>query len=322
MAIRNALLSCLVFAVASLCGCGKPKVSFITIGTGGMSGVYYPTGGNIAKMVNAKRDQYGLKCSHESTGGSVFNVNALLSGDLDFGIVQSDRQYQAIRGLAEWAEKGPQKNLRAVFAIYTELVTLAAADDAGINSLADLKGKHVNIGNPGSGTRQNAIDAIEAAGINYETDLTAEQLKAAEAPGYLQDDRIDAFFYTVGHPSGAFKEATSGKRKIHFVPITGIESLLRETPYYVNATIPKKYYPAASGDADIPTFGVKATFMTTASVADDVVYAVTKEVFENLDSFKALHPAYGEVTKESMLDGLSATFHPGAVKYYREAGLL
>ncbi len=298
------------------------KTIFVTIGTGGITGVYYPTGGAIAKIVNKKRKVYGIRVTVESTGGSVFNVNAVMAGDLEFGIVQSDRQYQAWHGLAEWKDKGPQKDLRSVFSIHPESVTLVAADDAGIKTIQDLKGKRVNIGNPGSGQRQNAIDALENAGINYKTDLKAESVKAAEAPGLLQDGRIDAFFYTVGHPSGAIKEATAGKRKVHFVPITGLDKLLKKYPYYAKAVIPIKFYPNATNKEDVPTFGVKATFVTSIKVPEKVVYAITKEVFENFETFKKLHPAYEVLTKKSMLEGLTAPLHPGAIKYYKEAGLM
>ncbi|MHC4224354.1 MAG: TAXI family TRAP transporter solute-binding subunit [Planctomycetota bacterium] len=305
-------------------GCGQSgsgDVRFVTVGTGGITGVYYPTGGAIAKMVNAKRDVYGLSCSVQSTGGSVFNVNAIMAGDMEFGIVQSDRQYQAVHGLAEWKQKGPQADLRAVFSIHPETVTLVAADDAGIQTIRDLVGKRVNIGNPGSGQRQNAIDALEGAGIDREKDLRAESVRASEAPGLLQDDRIDAFFYTVGHPSGAIKEATAGVRKIHFVPITGAEALIERRPYYTLARIPVEHYPSASNEEDVETFGVKATLMTSTKIPDDVVYAICREVFENLDAFKELHPAYADLTREKMLEGLTAPIHPGAMKYYREAGL-
>ncbi len=300
----------------------QSKTIFVTIGTGGITGVYYPTGGAIAKIVNKKRDVYGIRCTVESTGGSVFNINAVIAGDLDFGICQSDRQYQAWNGLAEWKDKGPQKDLRSVFSIHPESVTLVAADDAGIKTIQDLRGKRVNIGNPGSGQRQNAIDALENAGIDWKKDIKAESAKAAEAPGLLQDGRIDAFFYTVGHPSGAIKEATAGKRKVHFVPITGLDKLLKKYPYYAKAVIPIKFYPNATNKEDVPTFGVKATFVTSAKVPDNVVYAITKEVFENFDYFKTLHPAYSILTKQSMLEGLTAPFHPGALKYYKESGLI
>ncbi len=297
------------------------KTQYVTIGTGGITGVYYPTGGAIAKIVNKKRDVYNIRCTVESTGGSVFNVNAVMAGDLEFGVVQSDRQYQAIKGEAEWSDKGPQADLRAVFSIHPESVTLVAAVDTGIKDIADLKGKRVNIGNPGSGQRQNSIDALEAVGLNYETDLNAEGVKAAEAPGLLQDGRIDAFFYTVGHPSGAIKEATAGARKVAFVSITGIDELLAKYPYYAKSKIPVELYPGAVNESDVDSFGVKATFVTSAKVPEDVVYAVTKEVFENFDEFKKLHPAYAVLTKEGMLEGLSAEIHPGAMKYYKEVGM-
>lgn len=308
-----------------LCGfspaTAQAKTTFVTIGTGGITGVYYPTGGAIARIVNKKKDEYGIRCTVESTGGSVFNVNAVMAGDLEFGVVQSDRQYQAIEGIAEWDGRA-QSKLRAVFSIHPESVTLVAAEDAGINDIADLKGKIVNIGNPGSGQRQNAIDALTAIGLDYESDLTAEGIKAAEAPGLLQDGRIDAFFYTVGHPSGAIKEATAGKRKVKIVPITGVEGLYEKFPYYAPSEIPAEFYPGAANKDDVKSFGVKATFVTSSDVPEEVVYAVTKEVFENFESFKKLHPAYKVLTKESMLQGMSAPIHPGAMKYYKEAGLM
>jgi len=319
----------LVFGLTLLAGFGPfeqnaqaAKTTFVTIGTGGITGVYYPTGGAIAKMVNKKRKEYGIRATVESTGGSVFNINAIMTGDLEFGVAQSDRQYQAVMGIEDWQDKGPQKDLRAVFSIHPETVDLIAAVDANINSLEDLKGKRVNIGNVGSGYRQNAIDALEANGINYEKDFNAESLKAAEAPGLIQDGRLDAAFYTVGHPSGYYKEATAGKRQVKFVPIENIDSLLAKYPYYAKAkTRVPELYPTAANTEDVPTFGVKATFVTSAQVPDEVVYAITKEVFDNFEEFTKLHPAYAGLTKASMLEGLSAPIHPGAMKYYKEVGL-
>ena len=297
------------------------KTTFITIGTGGVTGVYYPAGGAISRMINKKKDVYHIRATVESTAGSVFNINAVMSGDLEFGIAQSDRQYQAYNGLAEWKGK-PQKNLRAVFALHPEAVTLVAAVDSGIKKFADLKGKKVNIGNPGSGQRQNSIDALTINGIDWKKDIKAEGLKAAEAPGMLQDGRIDAFFYTVGHPSGAIKEATAGTRKVMFIAIPNVDKLCKKFPYYAPAYVPVKFYPQALNKEDVPTFGVKATFVTRADMPDDIVYAITKEIFENLDAFKKLHPAFEVLTKKNMLEGLSAPIHPGALKYYKEAGLI
>ncbi len=318
-------LSLAISAVLSL-GFTPPqaeaKTTFVTIGTGGITGVYYPTGGAISKIVNKKRKEYGIRCTVESTGGSVFNVNAVMAGDLEFGVVQSDRQYQAVNGSkdSEWDGR-PQTDLRSVFSIHPESITLCASVDSGIKSIQDLNGKNVNIGNPGSGQRQNSIDALTAVGLDLTKDLNAEGIKAAEAPGLLQDERIDAFFYTVGHPSGAIKEATAGKVKVRIVPITGIDALLDKYPYYAKAVVPIEFYPGAVNKEDVTTFGVKATFVTSAKVSDDVVYAVTKEVFDNFEDFKKLHPAYKVLTKKNMLEGLSAKIHPGAMRYYKEAGL-
>ena len=125
----------------------KSKTTFVVVGTGGITGVYYPTGGAIARIVNRKKDTYGIRCTVEATAGSVFNVNAIMAGDLQFGVVQSDRQYQAINGLAEWKDKGPQEDLRAMFSIHPESITLVAAVDANIHAISNLKGKRVNIGN-------------------------------------------------------------------------------------------------------------------------------------------------------------------------------
>ena len=300
----------------------EAKTTFVTIGTGGITGVYYPTGGAIANMVNAKKDQYGIRATVEATGGSVFNINGVLGGDLEFGIAQSDRQFQAYNGQSEWKDKGPQKDLRSVFSIYPEQITLLAAVDAKINTVADLKGKRVNLGDPGSGNRQNAIDVLEAAGLHYEKDLKAESIKASEAAALLQDEKIDAYFYTVGHPNGSFKEATAGTRKAKFIPITVVDELLKKTPYYAKSFIPYELYPTAENKANIDTIGVQATLITSAKVPDEIVYAITKEVFDRLDDFKKLHPAYAYITKESMLQGLPAPIHPGAMKYYKEAGLI
>jgi len=303
-------------------GCKARKTTFVTIGTGGVTGIYYPTGGAISQMVNKKFEQYRIKATVESTSGSVFNVNAVLNGDLEFGVVQSDRQYQAYNGLAEWSESGKQTDLRSAFSVHPESITLIVSEKSGIREIKDLKGKRINLGNPGSGQLQNSKDVLEAAGLT-ERDLSAEYVKAVEAPGLLQDERLDAFFYTVGHPNGNIKEATSGRIKVSIVPIKGqgIDEMLKRYPYYAKSIIPRSFYPYALNTEDIETIGVKATFVTSKKVDEDIVYAITKEVFENFEDFKSLHPAYQVLTKENMLRGLSAPIHKGALKYHKEAGL-
>ena len=323
MFFKRIILFFLTMLFLSLDASAASKRVFVTIGTGGVTGVYYPTGGAISRMINKKFKVYGIKATVESTAGSVYNINAVLSGDLEFGIAQSDRQYQAYHGLAEWSRIGPQKKLRSIFSIHPESITLIASVDSGIRTLQDLRGKRVNIGNPGSGQLQNSKDVLQAAGIPLSS-IHVEQVKAVEAPALLQDGKIDAFFYTVGHPNGNIKEATSGRVRVRIIPIkgSGIDELLKKYPYYAKTTIPIRFYPKAENKEDVETIGVKATFVTSADVDENIVYAITKEVFENLEEFKKLHPAYSVLTKENMLQGLSAPIHPGALRYYREAGLI
>jgi TRAP transporter TAXI family solute receptor len=303
----------------------QAETRFVTIGSGDVSGIYFPTGLIIAKMINDKRDELGIRASVESTPGSVFNVNAIMAGYLEFGLVQSDKQYQAVKGLAEWSKKGPQKNLRAVFSIHHESVCLIAAADAGITTLKDLKGKRVNLGHPGAAMYQNAIDTLKSIGINPYRDILPEEFKATDAPRLLQDNRIDAFFYTVGHPNQILKEAVSGSRKVRFIPITGpnIDKLISEKKYYQTTIIPvKEFYVGSEDPVEIETFGVVATLCTSAQMPDDVVYLITKELFDNFDYFKNQLPAFANLTKEGMLKGLSAPIHPGALRYFSEAGLV
>jgi len=304
-------------------GCKDREVNFVTIGTAGVTGIYYPTGVAICRMINEKFDEYEIKATVESTSGSVFNVNAVLNADLVFGVVQSDRQYQAYNGLAEWSKYGRQTDLRSVFSVHPESITLIASEKSGIREIKDLKGKRVNLGNPGSGYLQNSRDVLKAMGLAEDSDLLAEHVKAVEAPGLLQDERIDAFFYTVGHPNANIKEATSGRVKVFIVPIRGpdINKMLERYPYYAESTIARSFYPYAKNTQDIATIGVKATFVTSKNVNEDIVYAITKEVFDNFEDFKSLHPAYEVLTKKDMLKGLTAPIHKGALKYYKEANL-
>ncbi len=300
-------------------GKSKQKTTFVSIGTGGVTGVYYPVGGVIAKMLNDKFDEYGMKVTVQATGGSVFNINSLMSGDLDFGIAQSDRQFQAFNGLSEWEGK-PQSKLRAVFSLHSEAVTLIASDPSMINHPLGMRGKRIAIGNPGSGHRGNALDALRAYNLTI-TDIKAEDLKPAECAGMLQDGRIDAYFYTVGHPNGSIKEAVAGKTIVHFVPMVEVEQLLSEFPYYTKAEINVSQYPGVSNTENVVTFGVKATLVTTSDVSEEFVYKLVKEVFDNFEDFASRHAAFEGLEKKNLLEGLSAPLHPGAVKYFLESGL-
>ena len=296
--------------------------TFVTIGTGGVTGVYYPTGGAIARLVNKGKKEHGIRASVESTGGSVYNLNAIASGELDMGVAQSDWQYHAYNGTSKFEDKGPNKDLRALFSVHPEPFTVVARTDSGIKNFEDLKGKRVNIGNPGSGQRGTMEVLMAALGWDMSVYKLASELKPAEQSQALCDNKIDAFVYTVGHPNGSIKEATTSCDAV-IVNVTGavVDKLVADNPYYRTATIPGGMYRGT--DEDAKTFGVGATFVTSAKVSDDVTYVVVKSVFENFGDFKKLHPAFGVLKKEEMVkDGLSAPLHDGAAKYYKEAGLI
>ena len=296
--------------------------SFITIGTGGVTGVYYPTGGAICRLVNKSRKEHGIRCSVESTGGSVYNLNTIRAGELDMGVAQSDWQYHAYNGTSKFKDKGANKDLRAVFSVHPEPFTVVARADSGIKTFADLKGKRVNIGNPGSGQRGTMEVVMEAMGWKKSDLKLASELKSAEQSRALCDNKVDAIVFTVGHPSGSIKEATTSCDAV-LVSVTGkaIDKLVKDNDYYRSATIPGGMYRGSA--ADTQTFGVGATFVSSSKVPADTVYQVVKAVFENFSSFKKLHPAFGNLKKAEMIkDGLSAPLHDGAVKYYKEAGLI
>ena len=297
----------------------QAQQKFVSIGTGGVTGVYYPTGGAICRLVNKDRKEHGIRCSAESTGGSIYNINTIRAGELEFGVAQSDWQYHAYNGTSEFADQGAFEGLRAVFSVHPEPVTIIARGDAGIDNVTDLKGKRVNIGNPGSGTR-GTWEVMEAAlGWSREDLKLAAEMKSAETGQAVCDNKIDAYFWLVGHPSALTQESLA-TCDAKLVNATGpeIDKLVADNPYYRTATIPAGMY---GDNPDINTFGVGATFVTSADVPEDVVYTVVKAVFENFDQFKALHPAFAHLKEEEMIkDGLSAPLHDGAIKYYKERG--
>jgi TRAP transporter TAXI family solute receptor len=314
------ILNYLAFAGAMVAGSATvAQERFITIGTGGQTGVYFVVGQSICRLVNRDSAKTGLKCTAPSTGGSIANINAIKAGDMDMGVAQSDWQYHAYNGTSKFEGQKFDK-ARAVFSVHGEPFTVIARADAGIGSFDDLKGKRVNVGNPGSGQLATMEVVLEAKGWTMDDFQLASELKPAEQAAALGDNKVDAIVYTVGHPNGSIQEAVSTVEAV-IVDVTGeaIDKLINENPFYARATIPGGMYEGSPDD--ITTFGVKATFVTSADVADDVVYEVVKAVFDNFDRFKRLHPAFGNLKEEEMIkDGLSAPLHPGAVKYYKERG--
>ena len=293
---------------------------FITIGTGGVTGTYYPTGGAICRMMNKNRKTTGIRCSVESTGGSVYNVNTINAGELDFGISQSDTAYQGFNGEGKFKGKAV-KGLRSVLAIYPELLAFVVRKSSGIKSLADVKGKKLNIDIPGSGTRMTTDIVLEASGIKKSDLALANELKSSEGPTMLKDNKIDGYFGVFGHPTANIKDA-SNSVDIDLVPIDGkaIDKLVAKYSYYAKGIISGSFYKGV--EHDTPSIGVKAVLVTKDNIDEKVVYTLTKTILDNFDAFKKLHPAYKTITKESLLDGLAVPQHKGAIKAFKEAGLL
>ncbi len=293
---------------------------FITIGTGGVTGTYYPTGGAICRMMNKDRKTTGIRCSVESTGGSVYNVNTINANELDFGISQSDTAYQAYNGEGKFKDKAV-KGLRSVIAIYPELLAFVVRKSSGIKSLADVKGKKLNIDIPGSGTRMTTDIVLNAFGIKHSDLALANELKSSEGPTMLKDNKIDGYFGVFGHPTANIKDA-SNSVDIDLVPIEGkpIDDLVAKYSYYAKGIISGTFYKGVKHDT--PSIGVKAVLVTKDSIDEKIVYTLTKTILDNFEAFKKLHPAYKTITKESLLDGLAVPQHPGAIKAFKEAGLL
>ncbi|MDX1483537.1 MAG: TAXI family TRAP transporter solute-binding subunit [Alphaproteobacteria bacterium] len=319
---RNTFIAASIFALG-LMGCEEAtKQSFVTVGTGGVTGVYYPTGGAICRLVNKGKSTHGVRCTVESTGGSVYNINTIRAGELDMGIAQSDWQYHAYRGTSKFADKGPFNELRSVFSVHPEAFTVVARRDSGIQSFADLKGKRVNIGNPGSGQRATMEVVMKEMGWTAKTFALASELKPAEQSQALCDNKVDAIVYVVGHPNGSIQEATTACDTV-LVPVTGkaVDALVERAPYYAKATIPAGMYKG--NPKGVETFGVKATFVSSTRTSADTVYQVVKAVFDNFAAFKKLHPAFGHLDPKRLVrDGNSAPLHEGAERYFREKGML
>ncbi|MGA0005195.1 MAG: TAXI family TRAP transporter solute-binding subunit [Burkholderiaceae bacterium] len=322
MKVRTFKIFLSAVAVAVVSPVVSAQQTFITIGTGGVTGVYYPAGGAICRLMNKDRKEHGIRCSVESTGGSVYNVNAVRSGDLEFGVAQSDWQYHGMKGTKAFEKQGPMPELRSVFSLHPEPFTILSRKESSISSFDDLKGKRFNVGNPGSGTAASMDELLAAKGLSRSFFGLASELKPDEHGAALCDNKIDGFFYGVGHPSANIQDPTTSCGA-KLVPITGkaIDTLVKQNPYYAYAEIPGGLY--ANNPNTVKTYGVKATLVTSSKVSEKVVYTLVRSVFENFDEFKKLHPAFANLRPEDMVKaGNSAPLHAGAEKYFREKGLL
>lgn len=294
--------------------------TFVTIGTGGQTGVYYQVGGSICRLVNRGTKDHDIKCTH-TTGGSIANINGIRAGDLDLGVAQSDWQFHAYNGTApDKFPDGKFEDLRAVFSVHPEPFTVVARMDSGINKFSDLKGKRVNLGNPGSGARGTFEVVMDKLGWKVGDFALAAELKSSEQAAALCDNKIDAIVFTVGHPAGTIKEATTScEAKLISVNSDAIKELAGAADYYAMTTIPGGMYTGSPDDTE--TFGVGATFVASAKTSPEVVYQIVKAVFENFKRFKKMHPAFANLEEKNMIkNNLSAPLHDGAVKYYKEQG--
>lgn len=298
------------------------SAEFATIGTGGQTGVYYVAGQSICRFVNRGGDEHGIKCNAPASGGGVANVNGLRSGEYNFGIMQSDHQFKALEGVAPFQNSQPMKNIRAVFSLQSEVFTILARKDANISHLEDLIGKRVNIGNPGSGQRDTFEQIMQVKGWEPSVFSLVSDLKPAEQASAMSDNNIDVMSYFVGHPNGAIQEASTTTDAV-LVAVTGsdIDKLLADKAYFTKAVIPGGMYRGNPNNT--PSIGGKAVLSTTAETDPELVYQVVKSVFDNIDRFKRLHPAFKDLKEIEMIEvGLSAPLHEGAVRYYKERGWL
>ncbi len=308
---------------------GKPQIvtafnePMLSIKTGNITGVYYAAGSAVSKMHNRKLKEYKLRLISEASEGSVSNIDDVANGLAAFGIAQSNALYFAQKGENYWQGK-PEVRLRSVLGLYSEAFTVIAGVDAGIQTLADLKGKTVNIGELGSTDNEHAARIFKELGLDPKHDLTTLEKPTYEASELLQEGEIDAYFYTVGHPNLSVKEAAGGERQIKIISLGQelIEKRLKGRPYLISTDIPIDFYPKILNKQSIPTIGVKAILFTHADTDEDVVYHMVKEVFENFELFRLQHPTFAYLTPEKLTTGLIVPLHPGAERYFKEAGLL
>lgn len=293
---------------------------FITIGTAGVTGMYYVVGNSICKFMNRDTAKHGYRCTAQATSGSIANLNGIAKAEMNFGTVQSDWQYHSLHGTSAFSKSGPNKNLRSVFSAHADIVTVVARADTGIDVLADLKGKKVNIGNPGSGSRATAEVLLNTIGISVSDLAFAAELKSAEQSAALCDEKVDAIMFSAGHPVGNIKEATVSCDTV-FLQVDGaeVDKLVAETPYYSKATIPAGLYKGQP--ETIHSYGPLATLVTSTDTDEEAVYQLVKAVFDNFKRFKALRPTFADLTEKDMIsNGTIAPLHEGAIRYYKERG--
>jgi len=320
--MRRLRLAVLAVAVAGglvLSGAPTRAAQALLFGGGAVTGVYFKAVLYACNIVNKVSDGK-YNCIGRPGLGSVFNANAVSRGLLDFGVVQSDVNFQAFNGQGEW-EKKPLENLRSLFSLHTETVLLVTRASSSIRSVDDLRGQSVNLGNPGSGGRVNAEQVLGLYGIDIENDIRAEGLQQNEAGQALIEGKIDAFFYTVGNPAIAIEDVADAV-EIRIIPVDSeaVRAFVAERPYLVMTQVPGGVYQGVV--QPVATFGVNATVVTRAEMPDEVVRDFVSMIFENLDELRNSYPVFEQLEPSDMVQGLSAPLHPAAQAYFEQQGLL
>jgi len=296
--------------------------AFITIGTGDVTGIFYQAGGGVCDLVNAGRAEHQIRCTVSSSSGSIENINALRRGQRAFGFAHSDIAQEAFDGTGPFEKQGPFKGLRVVFALNPETITIVARGDAGIESVQDLRGKRVDIGPRGSGQRASVQSLMNALGWTPDDFAKTPEIPAAEQAQALCEGRVDAAVLVTGHPDNAVRQALGCGARL--VPVRGpaIDRLVRNNPYYSSTVIPGGTYSGQSGD--VATYGVSSLLLSSTNTSRDIVYEVTRAVFEHIDAFRKWHAAFAALKPAGMARGthvVKAPLHPGASMYYDDNDL-
>ena len=309
-----AIVVALVMAL-SLAACSSGGSAKMTMGTGGTSGTYYAFGGVLGQYI---KNNAGIDVTVVSTDGSKANIESIDSGDYQLGTVQSDVMAYAWAGSRSFESSGKINSFRVVAGLYAEAVQLVTMNPE-IKSVADLKGKSVSIGAPGSGVYFNAMDVLAAAGLT-ENDINAQYQSFADSTDALKDGKIDAAFIVAGAPTAAITELCT-TNSAYLVPIDGdiAAKLMADCDFYTSYTIPAGTY--AGQDEDVTTVTVKATLIVAASASEDDVYNLTKAIFDNVDAIAAENGKGKELSIENATSGMAAPFHAGAAKYFAEKGV-
>ena len=320
--ICRGTLAAAIAAVVSTTGFGAAGETKFTIATGGVTATYHAIGSSICRFVNKNRQRHGIRCRATPAEGSVSNLQRLRAGEIDMAIAQSDWQHHAYLGTSVFSEAGPHRELRALFSVLPEPFTVVVSGNSSVRTISDLKGRRVNLGREGSGGRATINVVLEAAGLTLADFSETTDVKSSLAPRELCRGRFDAMLLVVAHPTLAVKEATATCDAV-VVPATSpvIEALVQDNDFFVSSVVPGGLYQA--NPVDVPTFGVTATVVTTTALPNNVVYEAVRATFESLSKFRELHPAFRRLDRNFMRsDHHTAPFHPGATRYFREAGLM